>query len=54
MTRPYIRVANTTPWPDFSLFLFTNPKKGIRLNSVAIFSQGLSVPVINPVFKNKK
>ena len=28
--------------------------KGIKLNNVAIFSQGLSVPVKNPVFKNKK
>jgi hypothetical protein len=35
------------------LFLLTKPKKGIKLNKVAIFSHGLSVPVEKPVLTNK-
>jgi hypothetical protein len=46
-------VAKTTPLPVLSLFLLTKPKNGIKLNKVAIFSHGLSVPVEKPVRINR-
>jgi len=48
---PLMSVAKMIPWHVFRQFIFTKRKKGARLNSVAIFNQGLKVPVTNPVFK---